>query len=591
MKRNISSVIIVGAGLAGCECALTLARFGISSVVYEQKPVRYSPAHTNADLGELVCSNSFRSDISEGMQSTGVGLLKAEMRALGSAIMSVAEEHKVPAGKALAVNRDLFAQALTARMEAHPLITLIHEPVDSLESLEALINETDNTDMTDSANKPNKADFIDLAKAESLADSTNLDSENTNTTLQALKTSKASQASRIAQASQFSHTPIIITAGPLASDALASSLATRIGLEHCYFYDAIAPIVGAESLDMSIIFRASRYGNLAPPPYNNEIANDAELSRIWREKMQAELLTMKQANEAENAIAETLTINEQVDDKQIDNEQINNTQDDGDYLNCPMNKNEYTMFYEALLEAEKVAAHNFEKEIHFEGCMPIETLASRGDRTLTFGPLKPVGFTDPRTGRRPYAVLQLRAENLEKTSYNLVGCQTKMTYQAQDVVFRLIPGLEQTDFIRFGSMHRNTFINSPKCLGKDLALLTSPHIYIAGQISGVEGYVESASSGLWLALILVSKIYDFELEDLPKTTALGALMAHLCNDINSTNPKKTFQPSNVHFGLMPTMEGKITKKNRKVLMAERAREHFQTWLASMQEHFTAHESK
>jgi len=266
-------------------------------------------------------------------------------------------------------------------------------------------------------------------------------------------------------------------------------------------------------------------------------------------------------------------------------------QDDGDYLNCPMNKNEYTIFYEALLEAEKVAAHNFEKEIHFEGCMPIETLASRGDRTLPFGPLKPVGFTDPRTGRRPYAILQLRAENLEKTSYNLVGCQTKMTYQAQDAVFRLIPGLEQTNFVRFGSMHRNTFINSPKCLGKDLALLTSPHIYIAGQISGVEGYVESASSGLWLALILISKIYDFELKDLPKTTALGSLMAHLYNDINSTNPKKTFQPSNVHFGLMPTMEGKITKKNRKILMAERAKEHFQTWLASMQKHFTAHESK
>lgn len=236
-----------------------------------------------------------------------------------------------------------------------------------------------------------------------------------------------------------------------------------------------------------------------------------------------------------------------------------------------MTKPEYEAFYHALLEAEKVPAHAFEKEVHFEGCMPVEALAERGEKTLAFGPLKPVGFTDPRTGRRPWALLQLRAENTEGTAYNLVGCQTKMNHAAQARVFRLIPGLERAEFLRYGSMHRNTYVNAPQCLNEDLSLKTRPDIFLAGQITGVEGYVESAACGLWLGLKLAARAQGRELPDPPATTALGALLRHL------RTPSKHFQPSNVHFGLFPDLPEKPKKKARKAVMAERGREEFAAW--------------
>ena len=467
------SIVIIGGGLAGCECALTLAASGVPCTLYEQKPEASSPAHESPLLAELVCSNSFRSDDPEG---SGVGLLKCEMRDLGSAIMDAADHCTVPAGKALAVDRDKFAARVTRMVEESPQITLIRNKIPSLDAPE-LEGKT-----------------------------------------------------------------VVVAAGPLASDDLAASLMDAAGSDRLYFYDAIAPIVSADSVDMSIAFFGSRYGNDGPPPpYSDEAA--------------AALPPLSQKSDKEHSPekkpAEALSR--------------------GDYLNCPMTKPEYEAFYRALLEAEKAPAHEFEKEIHFEGCMPVEALAERGEKTLVFGPLKPVGFTDPRTGRRPWALLQLRAENAEGTAYNLVGCQTKMTYGAQAKVFRLIPGLEQAEFLRFGSMHRNTYVNAPECLNKDLSLTSRPHVFLAGQITGVEGYVESAACGLWLGLTLAARAQGRDLPEPPATTALGALLRHL------RTPAKRFQPSNIHFGLFPDLAEKPKKKARKAAMAERARKDFRQW--------------
>ncbi|MBR4422719.1 MAG: methylenetetrahydrofolate--tRNA-(uracil(54)-C(5))-methyltransferase (FADH(2)-oxidizing) TrmFO, partial [Mailhella sp.] len=298
------------------------------------------------------------------------------------------------------------------------------------------------------------------------------------------------------------------------------------------FYDAIAPIVSADSVDMGIAFRGARSGQDAPPPYSDAAP-----------------------------VKETPAIPMEHDGEE------------GDYLNCPMTRQEYEDFYQALREAERVPAHDFEKEKHFEGCMPIEALADRGERTLAFGPLKPVGFTDPRTGRRPWALLQLRAENAARTSFNLVGCQTKMTHGAQDRVFRLVPGLARAEFLRYGSMHRNTYVDAPQCLNADLSLKGRPGVFLAGQITGVEGYVESAACGLWLGLLLAARAYGRELPPPPPTTALGALLGHL------QTPAKHFTPSNVHFGLMPALEENVKKKSRKAAMAERGQRDFSAWLA------------
>ena len=465
----MQDIVIIGGGLAGCECALALARAGIPSTLFEQKPEFFSPAHVSPDLGELVCSNSFRSN---DAQSSGVGLLKQEMRDLGSEVMAIADQVSVPAGKALAVDRVRFSQLLTRRVEEDPAITVIRRQIPSLD------------------------------------------------------------------ASELKNKTVVVAAGPLASENLTASLADIIsrdgGPRRLYFYDAIAPIVRADSVDMTIAFRGSRYGNDAPPPYSDD----------------APFLDKPM---------ETMTSPEALEH--------------GDYLNCPMTRSEYMTFYEALLSAERVPTHSFEKEIHFEGCMPIEALADRGDRTLTFGPLKPVGFTDPRTGRRPYALLQLRAENAERTSFNLVGCQTKMTYAAQDQVFRLVPGLAHAEFLRFGSVHRNTYVEAPLCLSPDLSLKVNPNIFLAGQITGVEGYVESAACGLWLGLLLAARVQGRDLPTPPQTTALGALLQHL------RTPSKQFTPSNVHFGLMPELAERPKKKARKAEMADRARNDFASWQA------------
>ena len=467
MPEHSPEIAIVGGGLAGCECALALARSGVPCTLFEQKPEAFSPAHSSPLLGELVCSNSFRSDDASG---SGVGLLKQEMRLLGSEVMRAAKTCSVPAGKALAVDRTLFSEQMTRRVGQEPLISLVRRPVRSLDD-PALSGKT-----------------------------------------------------------------AVIAAGPLASEELSQSLGEALshdgGKAQLYFYDAIAPIVSAESIDMGIAFRGSRYGKDAPPPYSDAAP-----------------------------VKET-----PAEPREQDGEE-------GDYLNCPMTRREYEDFYLALREAERVPAHDFEKEKHFEGCMPIEALADRGERTLTFGPLKPVGFTDPRTGRRPWALLQLRAENAARTSFNLVGCQTKMTHGAQDRVFRLVPGLAKAEFLRYGSMHRNTYIDAPQCLNADLSLKGRPGVFLAGQITGVEGYVESAACGLWLGLLLAARAYGRELPPPPPTTALGALLGHL------QTPAKHFTPSNVHFGLMPALEGNVKKKSRKAAMAERGQRDFSAWLA------------
>lgn len=437
---NPTDFAIIGAGLAGCECALVLARHGFKVALFEQKPTFYSPAHKSANLAELVCSNSFRSDD----PTSAVGMLKAEMRALNSAIMAAAELARVPADKALAVDRASFSEAITRRIANESNIALINRQIQSL-----------NEEI--------------LAKAGPKG--------------------------------------IILAAGPLASENLSASLAQITGSQHCYFYDAIAPIIWTDSLNMDVVFRASRHDQTA----------------------------------------------------------------DGDYLNCPMTKEQYESFYNALCLGKTFQPHAFEKEKHFEGCMPIEALAARGPKTLSFGPMKPIGLIDPATGKRPWAVLQLRSENAEFGACNLVGCQTKLLQSEQERIFRLIPGLEKAEFIRYGSMHRNTYVNAPEALNADLELKNLPGVYLAGQITGMEGYVESAACGLWLGLMLAWRAKGDILPPPPLETALGALLDHL------QRPTKDFQPSNINFGLMPPLEGKIKKKERKQLYAARGNSAFAAW--------------
>lgn len=433
--------VIVGAGLAGCECALTLASQGHKVLIYEQKPLFRSEAHVSDGVAELVCSNSFRSD----ERTSGIGLLKNEMRALGSSFMACADQTRVPAGKALAVDRVKFSREMERLIRSEKGIRFITERIESLDDPR-------------------------------------------------LYQGKSGKC--------------VICAGPLISDNLAQSLAYVAGTEHCHFYDAIAPIIWTDSINMDVVFRASRYG---------------EGTAL------------------------------------------------GDYLNCPMTREEYNKFYTALLAGQTFKAR--EEEKHFEGCMPIEALAARGEKTLVFGPMKPVGLTDPRTGKRPWAVLQLRPETANLQTCNLVGCQTKLLQGEQQRIFRLIPGLEEADFVRFGSMHRNTYINAPEVLNEDLSLRKRSAVHCAGQLAGVEGYVESAACGLWLGILLGKQYAGFQVKTPPAESALGGLLWHLRRRV------KNFQPSNANFGLMPEFEERIPKKTRKERYAERAEKSFQDWLS------------
>lgn len=443
-----SDFAIVGAGLAGCECALVLASAGYEVTLFEQKPLHKSPAHVSDNLAELVCSNSFRSND----PSSGAGLLKEELRALKSPFIAAADSCSIPADKALAVDREAFSKNMTAAIRENPRIVLRELRVDSL----------------------------------------------------------ADPETRAA-----GPLGVVIAAGPMAASRLADDLAAVTGGENCYFYDAIAPVVWTDSLDMGIVFRASRY--------------------------------------AEETAA----------------------RGEGDYLNCPMNRAEYEAFHAALCGGETFQAREFEEETHFEGCMPVEALASRGQKVLSFGPLKPVGLIDPRTGRRPWAVLQLRPENINADTCNLVGCQTKLLQGEQKRIFRLVPGLEKVEFARYGSMHRNTYVNAPQVLEQDLSLKKMPGVYLAGQITGVEGYVESAACGHWLGRLLAARGRGNALPMPPRESALGALLSHL------SQPAKRFQPSNITFGLMPELGEKAPKRQRKQMYLERARRMFARWLGEI----------
>ena len=407
---------VIGAGLAGCEAAWQLASRGIRVTLIDMKPERFTPAHHSAGFAELVCSNSLRSD----QLTNAVGLLKEEMRQLGSLILRAADATRVPAGGALAVDREAFSKYVTDAVENHPLITVERREV------------------------------------------TQLPTENA-----------------------------VIATGPLTSDALAEEIAKLPGLSTLNFYDAAAPIVSGESLDMSRVFRAGRYGR------------------------------------------------------------------GDDYLNCPMNREEYEAFYQALLTAEKAEVHGFDGKQVFEGCMPIEVMASRGEMVMAFGPMKPVGLVDPRTGREPYAAVQLRAENAEGTMYNLVGFQTRLKWGEQKRVFSMIPGLENAEFLRYGVMHRNTFLHSPGFLDANYQMIARPGVYFAGQMTGVEGYVESASSGMVAGISLARQLLGMEPVDFTQRTAIGALAHHVAHASGD------FQPMNANFGLIAPFEKRIRNKQER----------------------------
>ena len=419
------AVTVIGAGLAGSEAAWQLARRGVRVRLAEMRPVRMTEAHRTALFGELVCSNSLRSDSLD----SAVGVLKEEMRRLGSIVIDAADRARVPAGSALAVDREEFALSLTHTLTAHPLVEVVRE----------------------------EATAIPVGVT-------------------------------------------VLATGPLTSPALEGALNQLIGARHLYFYDAIAPVVTADSIDMSIAFRASRWGR----------GGD-------------------------------------------------------DYINCPLSEREYEAFVGALLAADKVAAHPFERPVYFEGCMPIEEMARRGPRTLAFGPMRPVGLDDPRTGRRPFAVVQLRQDDRAARLYNMVGFQTKMTYPEQRRVLRMIPGLERAEFVRLGSLHRNTFIDSPRLLRPTLQLAAREDLFVAGQMIGVEGYVESAAAGL-LAGINVSRLLSGRpLLVPPPESALGSLVAYI------TDPgRRDFQPMNANYGLMPELAHRARARQRKLDFAARA---------------------
>jgi methylenetetrahydrofolate--tRNA-(uracil-5-)-methyltransferase len=479
-------VKIVGGGLTGSEAAWQVASRGVPVTLYEMRPVRPTAVHKTDRLAELVCSNSFRGD----KLDNAVGLLKEEMRRLGSLVMRAAEESRVPAGAALAVDRERFAETITRQIREHLLITIVREEITSI---------------------PQSSD----------------------------------------------REPVIVATGPLTSDALSADIARLVGSDHLYFYDAISPIVLAESIDRSKVFRASRW------------------DRSLRSRVVARGFQPSDSGSPERlALQETVCARRTcgLDDGQ------------GDYLNCPLTREEYDRFYDALITAESATVHDFDKERFFEGCLPIEVMAHRGRDTLRFGPMKPVGLVDPRTGREPYAAVQLRQDTLAGDHFSLVGFQTQIKWGEQARVLRLIPGLEQAEFVRFGMVHRNTYVNSPTVLSETWQVRTRPTVFFAGQMSGVEGYVESAASGLIAGLNAASLVRGEPVSAPPRTTAIGALAYY----VSHADPAH-YEPSNITFGIMPPLAGgpfeslraagaTRSKLARKLALSERALDDLQAWL-------------
>jgi len=474
-------VRIIGGGLAGSEAAWQVASRGVPVTLYEMRPVRPTEVHKTDRLAELVCSNSFRGD----KLDNAVGLLKEEMRRLGSLVMRAAEAARVPAGAALAVDRDRFSQGVTDAIASHPLITLERREIDRVP-------------------EPDGA-------------------------------------------------PWIIATGPLTSDRLSADIVRLVGAEHLSFYDAISPIVLAESIDRSKVFRQSRWDRSLGPPVSAGHNHDGTTAR--RHEDRDGIPGGPNFSSAESAAPGAPACG--IDDGQ------------GDYLNCPFTKDEYDRFYDALVAAESATVHDFDKEKFFEGCLPIEVMAHRGRDTLRFGPMKPVGLVDPRTGRQAYAVVQLRQDNLAGDHWSLVGFQTQLKWGEQARVLRMIPGLEQAEFVRFGMVHRNTYLNGPIVLRQTWQTRARADLFFAGQVSGVEGYVESAASGLLAGRNAAALVLGEPLITLPRTTAIGALAYYV-----SHAEAKYYQPSNITFGIMAPLDvvGRLAPKgaDRKRAISERA---------------------
>ncbi len=439
---------VIGGGLAGTEAAYQIAKRGIKVKLYEMKPNKYSPAHSNQNLAEIVCSNSFKSNL----HTNACGLLKEELRAMDSLLIKIADDTAVPAGQALAVDREIFAKKVTEAIKSNPNIEVINEEIVDLEKL-----------MEDAIT--------------------------------------------------------IVATGPLTADELAKNISKITAQDKLYFYDAAAPIVTKDSINFDIAFWGDRY--------EQEREKDEEIE-AWKERLK-------------------------------------NTKEKQNYINLPMNKEEYENFYKNLIDAEVVELHHFEKREIFEGCMPIEIMAKRGEDTLRFGPLKPVGFTDPRTGKRPYALVQLRQDDTEGNIFNLVGFQTNLKYGEQKRVFSMIPGLENAEFVKYGVMHRNTFIDSSHLLTNTYKMKSIKNLYFAGQITGVEGYVESISSGLMAGINAANEFYGKEEFTLPIETMTGALANYI------STPNEKFQPMNANFGIVPDLEKRIKdKKEKYTILADRA---------------------
>lgn len=455
MEQNY--ITVIGGGLAGCEAAYQIAKRGIKVKLYEMKPKKFSAAHSNPNLAEIVCSNSLKSNL----HTNACGLLKEELRLLDSLLIRIADEVAVPAGQALAVDREKFAKRVTEEIQKMENIEIVYEEVGN-----QVVNNIDDI-------------LIDEATSNQL---------------------KETAKDGI----------VIVATGPLTSKNLSREIAEITGQDKLYFYDAAAPILEKESIDMNIAFWGERY--------EQERGREEDVA-AWKQRTQ--------------------------------------TQKEASYINLPMNQEEYEIFWTNLVNAEIVTLHEFEKKEIFEGCMPIEIMAKRGKETLRFGPLKPVGFTDPRTGRRPYAIVQLRQDNSEGNLFNMVGFQTNLKFGEQQRVFRMIPGLEQAEFIKYGVMHRNTYINSSKLLDNTYQLKTNANIYFAGQLTGVEGYVESISSGMVAGLNAVEQYLGKKKRIFPNTTMIGALSNYIATENNN------FQPMNANFGILPSLGEKIKDKKVK----------------------------